>query len=314
MYGVDGRKFQRQYKKSLSDYQAWEQRPHCEDWILYPENLSPALSLDEVSLSDGELYSILTSKSACGRKGSIVAIIKGTQSDTVIHHLLKIGRKLRKKVTEITLDMAGSMKLIAKKCFPNALQVIDRFHVQKLATEALQEIRIKHRWEAMDKENDSMEKARRDKTAFVPEVFANGDSRKQLLARSRYLLYKSPDKWTPSQKERAQILFSEYPDIEQAYRLGEKLRKIYNQNISKDIAMTKFAHWFREVEQTGFKSFNTILRTFNLHYNDILNYFNKRSTNASAESFNAKIKNFRLLLRGVKDRSFFLFRLSKLFA
>ena len=43
-------------------------------------------------------------------------------------------------------------------------------------------------------------------------------------------------------------------------------------------------------------------------------YFEERSTNASAESFNAKIKNFRMQLRGVRDKAFFLFRLSKLFA
>lgn len=52
--------------------------------------------------------------------------------------------------------MAGSMKLIAKRCFPHAVQVIDRFHVQKLAIEALEELRIKHRWEAIDKENDAI--------------------------------------------------------------------------------------------------------------------------------------------------------------
>lgn len=314
MFGVDGKKFQRQYKDKISDYQEWEQRPHCEDWILYPENISSSLSLDEVSLSDGELYSVLTSKKANGRKGALVAIIKGTQSETVIHHLLKISEKIRRKVTEITLDMAGSMKLIAKRCFPNAVQVIDRFHVQKLATEALQEIRIKHRWEAIDKESDELENARKNKTTYTPEIFTNGDSRKQLLARSRYLLYRSPDKWTTSQKDRAEILFSEYPDLKLAYHLTDKLRKIYNQMIVKDIAMTKFAHWFREVEEAGFKSYNTLLKTFNQHYSDILNYFNNRSTNASAESFNAKIKNFRMQLRGVKDRSFFLFRLSKLFA
>lgn len=314
MFGVDGKKFQRQYKDKISDFQEWEQRPHCEDWILYPENISSSLSLDEVSLSDGELYSVLTSKKANGRKGALVAIIKGTQSETVIHHLLKISEKIRRKVTEITLDMAGSMKLIAKRCFPNAVQVIDRFHVQKLATEALQEIRIKHRWEAIDKESDELENARKNKTTYTPEIFTNGDSRKQLLARSRYLLYRSPDKWTTSQKDRAEILFSEYPDLKLAYHLTDKLRKIYNQMIVKDIAMTKFAHWFREVEEAGFKSYNTLLKTFNQHYSDILNYFNNRSTNASAESFNAKIKNFRMQLRGVKDRSFFLFRLSKLFA
>nr|WP_262487849.1 transposase [Chryseobacterium gambrini] len=110
---------------------------------MYPENLSSSLSLDEVALSDGELYTVLTSKTARGRKGSIVAIIKGTQSDFVITHLLKISRKLRMKVNEITLDMASSMKRIAQRCFPGATQVIDRFHVQKLATEALQEIRIR---------------------------------------------------------------------------------------------------------------------------------------------------------------------------
>lgn len=40
------------------------------------------------------------------------------------------------------------------------------------------------------------------------------------------------------------------------------------------------------------------------HYNEILNYFERRSTNASAESFNAKIKNFRIQLRGVRDKHF----------
>ncbi|MGX5858538.1 transposase [Dyadobacter jiangsuensis] len=43
-------------------------------------------------------------------------------------------------------------------------------------------------------------------------------------------------------------------------------------------------------------------------------FFNNRSTNASAESFNAKIKAFRSSSRGVRDVRFFLFRLSKLYA
>ena len=52
--------------------------------------------------------------------------------------------------------MAGSMELIAKRSFPKAVLVTDRFHVQQLATEALQEIRIKHRWEAIDAENEAI--------------------------------------------------------------------------------------------------------------------------------------------------------------
>ena len=314
MYGINGKKFRRQYKKSLSEFKDWNQRSHAEDWIIFPENCSESLSIDEVALSEGELYTVLTSKLARGKKGSIVAIIKGTKSEEVIDRLLKINRKIRLNVKELTLDMAGSMKLIAKRCFPSAIQVVDRFHVQKLATEAVQEIRIKYRWEAIDTENEILKQAKAKRIKPEIQVFSNGDSRKQLLARSRYLLYKSHDKWTKNQAERAEILFSEYPNLEKAYNLSGKLRRIYNQNTLKSVAMLKLAHWFNEVEESGFKSFSILKNTITNHYNDILNYFEKRSTNASAESFNAKIKNFRIQLRGVKDKAFFLFRLSKLFA
>jgi len=47
---------------------------------------------------------------------------------------------------------------------------------------------------------------------------------------------------------------------------------------------------------------------------NILNFFDNRSTNANAESFNSKIKLFRANLRGVTDVKFFLFRLVKLFS
>ncbi|MGO1597527.1 MAG: transposase [Sphingobacterium sp.] len=74
------------------------------------------------------------------------------------------------------------------------------------------------------------------------------------------------------------------------------------------------AEWADKVEQAGFKSFNTVSRTINIHHKKILNYSENKSTNASAESFNAKIKAFRSQFRGVKDINFFLFRLTKLFA
>ena len=90
--------------------------------------------------------------------------------------------------------MAGNMGLIVKKSFPNASLVIDRFHVQKLALDALQEIRIKHRREALDDENDAIENARNRNLKYSPELLSNGDTLKQLLARSRYLLYKPSSK------------------------------------------------------------------------------------------------------------------------
>ena len=122
--------------------------------MLFPTNIGSHLSLDETAFSNGDLYTILTNKKAKGKKGAIVAMVKGTKAEVVIKILHKIHLKQRKKVKEVTLDMAGNMGLIIRKSFPNATLVIDRFHVQKLALDALQEIRIKHRWEALDAEND----------------------------------------------------------------------------------------------------------------------------------------------------------------
>lgn len=265
-------------------------------------------------MSHGELYTILTNKAAKGKKGTLVAILKGTHSETIIPLLERIPAYLRKRVQEITLDLAGSMALIVKRCFPHARMVIDRFHVQQLATEALQEIRIQHRWQAIEADNLAIDEARMNKKAYIPELMSNGETLKQLLARSRYLLYKSEHNWTVEQKLRADIVFNRYPDLRKAYDLSQKLSWIYSNTTDKVYALTRLAKWHEDVAQAGFKSFNTISRTIELNYRRILNYFNNRSTNASAESFNAKIKAFRAQYRGVTDVNFFLFRIAKLFA
>lgn len=282
--------------------------------MLFSKNIGKRLSIDETSLSNGELYTILTNKAAKGKAGSIVAMVTGTKADTVIAIIEKIPLKQRNLVTEITLDMAGNMGLIAKKCFPNATRVTDRFHVQKLATEALQEIRIKYRWQAIDQENSAIEASKKSRKRFEPEVLINGDTLKQLLARSRYFLYKNKSKWSQSQLERANLLFELYPDIHKAYNLTQELRTIFEKTSDKIIGYAKLAKWHEKVNQSGFKSFNTISRTIINHYQTILNYFDNRSTNASAESFNAKIKAFRTHFRGVRHIEFFLFRITNIYA
>jgi transposase len=311
---INGDRLGQQYKDSLSDYPAWDQKEHADKWLIFPENMGPRLSIDETSLSNGELYTILTNKEAKGKKGAIVAMVEGTTAESIIRVIQKIPQRERAKVSEITLDMAGSMNLVAKRCFPNAEQVIDRFHVQKLAFDALQEIRIAHRWEAIDEETNEIENCKADNRRYEPKILKNGETKKQLLFRSRYLLFKSPNNWTLTQKKRAKILFKLYPDIKQAFSLVHSLRCIYNQKHPKNVAIAKLALWFNKVTEAEFKSFNTISATIYAHYDKILNYFNNRSTNASAESFNAKIKAFRSTQRGVRDVNFFLFRLTKIYA
>ncbi|SDZ95747.1 Transposase, partial [Porphyromonadaceae bacterium KH3R12] len=108
--------------------------------------------------------------------------------------------------------------------------------------------------------------------------------------------------------------FKEYPDLKQAYSLTHSLRMIYNKNSIKAGARLSLAKWYNRVAESEFKSFNTIAATVYEHHEEILNFFINRSTNASAESFNAKIKAFRASLRGVVDIKFFLFRLTNIYA
>ena len=303
-----------QYRDHLSNFHTWDQLEHATDWILFPQNIGECISIDETALSQGELYTVITNKAAKGKKGALIAMVKGTNSDKVKEVLLRIGKRSREKVKEITLDMAPTMERIARLSFTKAKLVTDRFHVQKLAFDGVQELRIKCRWEAIEQENNEMLLAKEVNKKYVPDVLENGDTLKQLLARSRYLLFKAESKWTPSQNLRATILFERYPDIKKAYDLSIELGRIYHTTKDKGVAFTRLSKWYDKVEKTNFKSFNTIARSRQVHYLTILNYFDNISTNASAEAFNAKIKAFRAAFRGVKDVRFFPFRLANIYA
>ncbi len=88
---------------------------------------------------------------------------------------------------------------------------------------------------------------------------------------------------------------------------------ICSKNTIKDAARLSMARWYNKVEAAGMKQFNIIAATFYEYYDEILNFYNNRSSNAPAESFNAKIKLFRANLYGVTDKRFFLFRIAMLY-
>ena len=190
------------------------------------------------------------------------------------------------------------------------IQTNDRFHVQQLVSEALQEMRITERWKAIEEENELVQQCRQQKIPYHPLTYSNEDTKKQLLARSRYLLFKPSSKWTESQRERAQILFTEFPELKEGYYLSMLFRSFYEYSQAREEAKLKLVSWYRKVEEKRFKSFITVAESIRNHEGWILNYFPTRSTNASAESFNAKLKGFRALVRGVTDRKFFLFRIA----
>ena len=124
---IDGEQLGRHYKEHLSDYSTWDQKEHADKWLLYPQNIGTNISIDETSVSNGELYTIVTNKAAKGNKGCLIAIIEGTSYEQVIEALERIPEDVRNQVEEVTLDMADSMRKIVRSCFPKAIRVIDTY-------------------------------------------------------------------------------------------------------------------------------------------------------------------------------------------
>jgi transposase len=196
--------------------------------------------------------------------------------------------------------------------------------VQQLIGEAVDRLRVRYRREVPDAENRAIreygEKRRearlRGKSAepWEPLKMSNGETVPQVMARSKHTVLKHFSKWNGQQQVRAQILFDTCPKLKQACGLSMKLTEIFNRRITADSAGLLFAKWYNEVEKFGETQFNRMLETFENHNRTIINCFNDRLTNASAESFNAKIKAFRGQFRGVRDIKFFMYRLAMLYS
>ena len=247
-------------------------------------------------------------------------MIKGVKSSEIKKVLNKIPLEKRLAVETITRDLANNMKKVATDSFPNAQQIDDRFHVVQLVNEALQELRLKYKREALKEENKAIKKnkklniKRKKKKKYESEKCDNEDTRIQLLTRSRYLLFKSKSNWTESQKVRAEILFKEYPKLESLYNLVMMFRNIYEKSKTRKEAKEEYKKWYKKVEEKGIEMFNTAMETIKNNEAEILNFFDERRTNSLAETFNSKLKSFRAIFRGVRDLGFFFYRLQKLFA
>lgn len=294
--------------------------------MLFPDNFGADMSLDETCLSNGEVYTILTNKSAHGGKGALGAMIRGVASDVVSEILRKVPCEIRCRVKTVTTDLSSAMMLTVRNVFPKAKLINDRFHVQQLVSEAIDQMRIGYRWEVLAEENKAIKEHRAKRKAahtraekdlvgeWEPLRMDNGETRPQIMARSRHIILMHESKWNEQQKARAAILFRMFPRLEQAYRIYLGLVDIFNKKSKPAEARLNLARWYNEVEEFGDEGFNKVIETFENHNATIINYFEDRLTNASAESFNAKIKAFRTQFRGVGDIKFFMYRLATLYS
>lgn len=341
---VDASRLERNYKDHLSGFRSWDQLEHASDWMLLPENIGTRLGIDETSLCD-DLFTILSNKDGHGRKGTVVAMVRGTRCSDVARQLMRIPVEQRMAVREVTMDFSDSMYAIVSQCFPNATIVIDCFHIIRRCGEAVEELRLKARRQAQKEQRRLQSEHRKRQAArvkarkayrrkhpkkykgkirgrkparlnsrYVPETLSNGDTKVELLTRSRGLLSKSPDKWSDTQKERARLVFDSHPDIREAFSLINSLRAIFrNRDLDRDKARESLHEWYDKVAKCTLREVKSARDAIKAKEENVLNYFINRSTNASAESLNSKLKGFRSLLHGVSDLQFFMYRVSRIF-
>lgn len=291
-------RLERAYKDHLSGYDP----ATAPDELFHPENLGKRLAIDETSLVRGELYTILTNKDT----GKLVALIEGTKASEVTTKFmahLPVGKRIA--VEEVTLDMDTGFEWVTNQCFLNAEKVVDRFHVQKLVMECVQALRITERQKILSARRVARKAGKRMPTE---QLYENGDTPRELLARSRYLLFKPVRSWTEKQQQRAIILFREHPDIQTAYEFSQQLKQLYDKSMSRDVAAILLRQWCQACDLSAIPEMEDAAATVLRHEGRILNFWSNRATNAFAESFNAKLKHFRGMLRGIRDLKFFLFR------
>ena len=243
MYSVNGKYFADLYRNKLSGYAGWCDNELCGGFYFNGNNIGPYMSLDETCLGNGEVWTFLTNKDGHGGRGTLAAAIPGTKSIEIISTLIgAMGKNLRRKVREVTCDLSPSMMLIADEVFYNAHVVNDRFHVQQVYNEAVDEIRIDIRRQLIAEESSN-----RDKSAS-PVTYSNGETMRQILARSKHTLMMSQNKWSDMQRHRANILFKHYPLLKDAYHLSMELRRIFNLKIDPMMAMGELNRWFERCQ------------------------------------------------------------------
>lgn len=290
--------------------------------VFRPEEVGPNMAVDEKYIKQ-EYYTILTNADT----GRIAMMCRSMDYPTLVVALLRFGCDTLDRVRTVTRDLSPTFESVCSMVFPEAVQTADKFHVVTHLTKAMQDYRVRLKKDAERHERKAAKKhaekyrenASRPASERIPmrkkyqvPRLPNGETRAELLHRSRYLLYKSPGDWTVSQRQRARLLFSCFPGLEDAYILYIRFREWYSPDPSggKDFKDWQLSLWIKHAREHKQKPFDDFCSMIENNREYIVNYFDGYRTNAIAESTNAKIQLATIKNRGSRDLDFFLYRIA----
>lgn len=209
------------------------------------------LSLDEFSRRKGQRK--FATVVADIERGSLLEVIDSHKSDDIIESLKSQPIDIRENVKEVSVDMWGGFPKVIKEVFPNALIIIDRFHVMKIVNKSLNKIRL-----LLDLKG----------------------------LKNRNLLLKNNCNLTQEEDRDLRELLNQSPCLNIAYELKEELRNIYESSTTIKMGTRKIKKWLSSAQLL----FGSTANTLKKHIQEIANYFANRTTSGVMEGINNKIK------------------------
>jgi len=297
--------------------------------IFREKNFGEKMAIDEKLIGE-EIYTIMSN-----RETGSLAMVCQSLNFKELEAVFQEHQTVVPKIKSLTRDFSLLYKKTGNEIFSNSISIIDKFHIIKNLMDANQAIRIKYRQKELEKRRKAHNEFKRSEKQRLEECesigkdfkakkfyykekrFENGETALQLLARSRYLLFKFEAQWTEKQAKRANILFDLLAELRTSYRLTCQFRDFMSKkNVGKQYLQIdkKLHQWYENVENEQIDeilNFKTLIET---NEQEITNYFLNAETNALAEANNRKIKQFISSNQGTRDRDFFFSRLDKYYA
>ena len=276
--------------------------------VLKPENLGEEMAVDE-KMIDEEFYTIMTNR----QTGKIALLAETLRVEELSRLTDKMG-DAKNVVKEMTLDLSPTYEKFTEQCFPQATLVADKFHVVKHIVESVQAVRLRLKQEELS----ALPTTKKERRLYEKQTkLINGESRIEMLTRSRYVLFKLQSNWTVAQQKRAGLLFETFPVIEKVYQLTQQIRLwLDKSNVGKYEWQIErmLITWYDDAEQAKLPEVENLIRLIGSHEQKIMNYFRKGKTNARAEAINSKIQRFITANYGLRDKDFFMYRIARYYS
>lgn len=224
------------------------------------QSLPKRLGIDEFALRKGHRYATALTNL---EKAEICGIGEERTTQTVIK-LLGTNKRRLKKVREVAMDMWKPFHAAVKKCVPHAKRVIDRFHVERYFTKAVDKCR--KRWQKSDQEIG-----------------------KKLKSQRKLFITKSKNLSSEEKQLRDEILQA-IPELKRAVRLLEALQNWYQKPKEQPNAEHKLRILIRILRLSNIKEMVELAKTLENWTTEIANYFLSYASNGRSEGFNTKIK------------------------